>query len=282
MLKIIEYDNEISMSKSGMSVNDTLIPTDKSSLHYSRYIQNKIEKIFSIQIKKILYESNFLVIKNFGINTDQFIRLNLLISKNLYFSQRMGSYLHSFKIEFYSKNLSECANSGQFHTDFSFQKDRPNYIALQCIDTDPKYPFLGRNYIVNTKDIFYALLNQFHQSEQALFNLSLPYSFGDKVIWINPFYRDKKGEIAMRIHLSLVDASLLKVEHYINGIPITVIIENIALNKSTDFVLDQGDVLILSNKYLLHKRGECSINIQSSINNNNFCMSRKMNSIRFY
>mgnify|MGYP000456260636 CR=1 FL=1 len=281
MLKTIEYGNEISISKEGKFETYTHFPTDKDCSQHSHYIPNKIENTFSIKIKKILHESNCLVIKNFGINTDQFIRLNLLISKKLYFSQRMGSYLHSFKTEVYSDNLSECANSGQFHTDFSFQKFAPNYIALQCINTDPKYPFLGRNYVVSIKDIFDALLILFYKSEEEIFNLSLPYSFGDKVIWINPFYQDKKGGVAMRIHLSLVDSSLLKSEHYIDGISIVVIIGHIALNKSTDFVLDQGDVLIISNKYLLHKRGECSVNIQSGINNNNF-MSREMNSMRFY
>lgn len=87
----------------------------------------------------------------------------------------------------------------------------------------------------------------------------------------------------MKIHLSLVDVSLLRAEHYINDIPITLLISHIALDCSDSFVLNQGDVLILSNKYLLHKRGECSISFQPSMDKKNlFYKRRQMNSMRFY
>lgn len=236
----------------------------------------------SDKIEKALYEYNFVIIKNFGTDIDEFRQFNNSISKEIYLSNRMGCSLHSFRTKIYSENLSECAKSGGFHTDFAFQEEAPKYISLQCITPDPKYPFLGRNYVVNVRSIIDSLVQQFHQEEQNLLKISLPYSFGDKVIWVNPFYKDKNGIIAMKIHLSLVDESLLQPEHYINNIPITTILSQIALNYSHDFVLDKGDVLIMSNKYVLHKRGECSIKIKSSLNDKNgFYSSRKMNSMRF-
>lgn len=267
MVKIIEYDDFNSGNKISIS-------QARNPVHCS---------VFLSKIKKILKQYNYLLIKNFGTDTEQFKQLNHSISEQLYFSERIGSYLHSFKTELYSENLSECAKSGEFHTDFSFQENCPNYISLQCITPDPKYPFLGRNYVASVNTIVEVLVQQFHQNIETLLNLLLPYSFGDKVIWVNPFYQDNNEKIIMKIHLSLVDVSLLRAEHYINDIPITLIIAHIALDCSDDFVLNQGDVLILSNKYLLHKRGECSIGLQSSANEENqLYKSRQMNSMRFY
>lgn len=267
MVKIIEYgdfnsDNKIAKSQK------------RDSAHCS---------VFLSKIKKTLKQYNYFIIKNFGTDVEQFKQLNRSISKQLYFSERMGSYVHSYKTELYSENLSESAKPGEFHTDFSFQENPPHYISLQCVMPDPKHPFLGRNYVVCVNTIVEVLVQRFHQSIKALLNLSLPYSFGDKIIWINPFYQDSNGKITMKIHLSLVDVSLLRAEHYINDIPITLIIAHIALERSNDFVLNQGDVLILSNKYLLHKRGECSISFKSSaIEKNQLYKSRQINSMRFY
>lgn len=236
----------------------------------------------SDKIKRILRKDNFLIIKKFGTDIEAFRNLNTSISKEIYLSKRMGCSLHSFKTEIYSEDLSECAKSGDFHTDFAFQKDTPKYISLQCVSPDPKYPFLGRNYIVSVKSIVDSLVQQFHQREQDLLKLSLPYSFAEKVIWLKPFYKDKHGAMAMKIHLALVDESLLKAVHYINNIPITTILRQIALSYSHDFVLDKGDVLIISNKYVLHKRGECSINIKHNLNSKHvFYSGRTMNSMRF-
>jgi hypothetical protein len=236
----------------------------------------------SDKIRKVLYKYNFLIIKNFGTDVEEFKVLNNSISKEIYLSKRMGCSLHSFRTKIYSENLSECAKSGEFHTDFAFQEDTPNYISLQCINPDPKYPLLGRNYIVSVRNVIDCLVQKFHQKEHNLLKISLPYSFDKQVTWINPFYKDKSGTMAMKVHLSLVDESLLQPEHYINNIPITRILSQIALNYSEDFVLDKGDVLIMSNKYVLHKRGESSIKIKSSLNDkSDFYSSREMNSMRF-
>lgn len=267
MVKIIEYNDFKSSNKISIS-------QERNSTHCA---------VFLSKIKKTLKRYNYLLIRNFGTDVEQFKKLNHLISEQLYFSGRIGSYLHSFKTELYSENLSECAKSGEFHTDFSFQKNSPHYISLQCITPDPKHPFLGRNYVASVNTIVEVLVKQFHQNIKTLLNLLLPYSFGDKVIWVKPFHQDSNGKITMKIHLSLVDVSLLRSEHYINDIPITLIIAHIALDCSDDFVLNQGDVLILSNQYLLHKRGECSIGFQSSANKENqIYKSRQMNSMRFY
>lgn len=237
----------------------------------------------SDKIRKVLYKNHFLIIKNFGTDVEQFKFLNNSISEEIYSSKRMGCSLHSFRTKLYSDNLSEYATSGGFHTDFAFQENPPKYISLQCIAPDPKHPFLGRNYIVSVRSIIDSLVQQFYQTEKNLLKISLPYSFGKQVIWVNPFYRDKNGIMAMKIHLSLVDESLLQSEHhYINNIPITTVLSQIALNYSYDFALDKGDVLIMSNRYILHKRGECSIEIKSSINDGgSFYSSREMNSMRF-
>ena len=79
----------------------------------------------------------------------------------------------------------------------------------------------------------------------------------------------------MTIHLKIIDKLKLTKEHLINGIFLNDIINHISLSEGENLVLDSGDVIIMSNKFLLHKRGECSIDLINE-------KSREINSIRFY
>ena len=271
--KII-YNNELdSLINKEFKVHLNSLDKDKilfdSTISKSKGINNYI-----CNLKNKLQSDNFFIIKNFGTSTNDFILLNLILSKKLYFSKRMNIYLHNFKTKIKTLELSEELESGGFHTDFSFQDIVPDFISLQCLETDPKYPYLGRNYIVNAIDIFNVLLKKFNLTKKYLLEISLPYTFGNKTIWLKPFYMIN-NKIEMKIHIKYVDTSKLKKEHYIENISLVELINQISLNLATDIVLDKGDILILSNKFLLHKRGECSIDL---IDNK----SRELNSMRFF
>ena len=271
--KII-YNNELdSLINKEFKVHLNSLDKDKI-LFDSTISKSKGINKYICNLKNKLQSDNFFIIKNFGTSTNDFILLNLILSKKLYFSKRMNIYLHNFKTKIKTLELSEELESGGFHTDFSFQDIVPDFISLQCLETDPKYPYLGRNYIVNAIDIFNVLLKKFNLTKKYLLEISLPYTFGNKTIWLKPFYMIN-NKIEMKIHIKYVDTSKLKKEHYIENISLVELINQISLNLATDIVLDKGDILILSNKFLLHKRGECSIDL---IDNK----SRELNSMRFF
>lgn len=271
--KII-YNNELnSLSDREFKLNLNSLDKDKILFDSTVFKSKEIEKYIR-DLKDKLQSDNFFIIKNFGTSTSNFVILNFLLSKKLYFSKRMSVYLHNFKTKIKTLELSEELASGGFHTDFSFQDVVPDFISLQCLEADPKYPYLGRNYIVNTIDIFNMLLKKSNLTKKNLLQLSLPYTFGDKTIWLKPFYMIN-NRIEMKIHIKYVDTSKLGKEHYIENISLVELINQISLNLATDIVLNKGDILILSNRFLLHKRGECSLDL---INNK----SRELNSMRFF
>ena len=244
------------------------------SIHIKLFKDNISLNNFKQLIIDKLMINNYIIIKNFGVDVKKFIILNLLLAKKIYFSNRMNCYLHNFICKINSEELSEELESGGFHTDFLFQNNIPDFISLNCINKDPKYPYLGRNYIIDVNKIFKILVTNFNLTEDYLFNISFPYTFGDKTIWIRPFKKiDNKLE--MTIHLKIIDKLKLTKEHLINGIFLNDIINHISLSEGENLVLDSGDVIIMSNKFLLHKRGECSIDLINE-------KSREINSIRFY
>lgn len=274
MTNEIIYNNELdSLNTREFKINLNSLNKDKI-LFDDKIFKNKEIENYICNLKNKLQLDNFFILKKFGTNTKDFILLNFLLSEKLYFSKRMNIYLHNFKTKIKTLELSEELASGGFHTDFSFQDVVPDSISLQCLETDPKYPYLGRNYIVHAIDIFNILLKNFNLTKKYLLQISLPYTFGSKTIWLKPFYMIN-NKVEMKIHIKYVDTSKLKKEHYIDNISLVELINQISLNLATDIVLDKGDVLILSNRFILHKRGECSIDLI-----NNKC--REMNSMRFF
>jgi len=263
-LKQIDYKNELSdfINKKGE------IDFFSLTLDINKF-PTKV-KFFKEKIVNYLKANKVVYIKRFGISKSEYIFLNRLISKDIYYSKRMGVYVHNFKIRMNAHDLSEEIKSGSFHTDFTFQNISPDFISLQCISPDPKYPYLGINYLVSTQDIFNVLIEKFNFKAEYLLDISLPYTFDKITFWIKPFYLINNN-IEMKIHLRYIDRTKLNKDiiYLIN------LVEQVAMNLSKSITLNKGDVLLFSNKTLLHKRGECSIDL---LNN----QSRELNSIRFF
>lgn len=274
MTSEIIYLNELDNLDIGeFKLNLNSLNKDKVFLDEEVFINNKLLS-FKNKIITNLENNNFTIIKNFGTSDDKYIFLNLLISKKLYFSEKLDAYLYSFNTQIATTTLHEDLHSGGFHTDFSFQSNIPDFVSLQCLETDPKYPYLGRNYIANSIEIFQILIKKYNLSEKYLLNIQFPYTFGDKTIWTNPFSKIN-NKIEMKIHTKMIDITKLKKIHFVDKIPLNELINQLSLHLSSDFVLNKGDIAIFSNKYSIHKRGECSIDL---INNK----SRKLNSMRFF
>lgn len=228
-----------------------------------------------IDIHKVNNEG-FQVIRNFGINEESFInQIKKLSKNNLYFSKRMDSSIHKFQTLPFSENLSESPKSGDFHTDFMFQEAPPEFIVLCCLQPDPKYPLLGRNQIVRVLDLFSALHNTFKIPKTQLFKITLPFTINNKTHWEPLFSRDHRNNIIMKCHLSFLDKQ--KCFHLIHSIPLHALLENLCMQYATNLVLNTGDILVISNKYALHKRTECSVHFDET----GKIKSREMISIRF-
>ena len=67
-------------------------------------------------------------------------------------------------------------------------------------------------------------------------------------------------------------------EHHYKGSSWLDIVEELGKAYCTDFVLDRGDVALVSNRIALHRRGECSIEFLPE----GGYLSRKISTLRFY
>ncbi len=279
MLNEILYSNELDdLKRDRFEIDYNSILESKE--RFDRVIYSKSERLneFIKQLRNSLKKNNYVIIRNFGIDVEYFIILNFLLSKKIYFSKRLNAAIINIKIKLNSTDLSESLYNNTFHTDFLFQNVTPDFISLQCTKRDPKYPLYGRNYLVDVNELYWELIKKFSLSEEYLLNLRFPYTFGSKTFWIHVFSK-KKEKISARLHLSIIDLKKLQQDkHYFQKISIVELINQLALNLSKDFVLDEGDVVIFSNRYVLHKRGEVSLDFKSLDHYN----SREINSMRFF
>lgn len=220
--------------------------------------------------KKKLDEFGFLVLKNFGDSSEKLKNFIIGQGYNLFYSEKLDGWLHTFETKIDSSELSEELESGGFHTDFMFQKKPPRYIALQCIKADPKYPFYGRNQIVKIDHLINEFI-KFGIKESEFRELEVEYFLNGEIYKQKLFDSDFKN---IKYHQKFaINNIILK-----NNIKIIELINNVSLSVCSDFVLNSGDLLIIDNYTTLHRRSECSVKYDDE---REVFESRKMNSVRF-
>lgn len=220
------------------------------------------------------------IIRDFGVNITEFEYVFDRISKGkLYHAERIGSICHQYSVEVDSENFSQQMRTGGFHTDFMFQATPPEYIALLCLETDPRHPFYGRNQIVPMSALLNRLKTGFDLSIEDILQRHLPYHFANGQHFSVPLLHKANGGFQFKYHQHLVADSLSQglkkdktTEAYLAQLHAAMI------DVAEDVCLESGDLLIVSNYHALHRRGECSVSFDDK---NNVWQSRKMASLRF-
>lgn len=218
--------------------------------------------------KNILENSGFQIIRDFGDSADKLKNFILGQGYDLCYIQRLNGWLHTFETKFLAQELSEEVMSGGFHTDLMFQEYPPRYIALQCIQPDPKYPYYGRNQIAKVSDLIEELL-KFGFCKEELINLKIEYQLNDKTYEQSLFFDNLKS---IKYHQKFAQEN--------NKCPLQIVklLNDLSLSVCEDFVLDTGDLLIIDNHRTLHRRSECSVKYNYD---QKVFQGRKMNSTRF-
>lgn len=219
-------------------------------------------------IQKLGYQ----LVQEFGTDVERLKKdLTTLSNNKLFFSERLGSVVHRFKVLPYSHNLSEQASCGGYHTDFMFQPKPPEFIALLCIKPDPKHPFYGRNQVVHYDAFVEKIQSVYGLSERDLLEIKAKYDFSNYLAE-TPIIQKYDNRNIFKLHTSLMSESLIQ------SIPFKNIIETVCSDIAQDIVLDSGDLLIVSNHIALHRRSECSLSFSSD---GKTFKSREMVTIRF-
>lgn len=224
-----------------------------------------------------IQKTGFQVVRGFGTDVDCLARnLNTISCGKLFFSQRLGGVLHQFRVLPHSPNLSEQASCGGYHTDFMFQPNPPEFIALLCITPDPKHPFYGRNQIVHYEVFVQKMQSVYGVSELDLLELKVKYVFPNYSDFDIPILQRYGSRKIFRLHTSLMDVA--SNQSFLIDTPFKDAINAVCGDVAQDIVLDKGDLLIMSNHIALHRRSECTLAFESD---GYSFRSREMATIRF-
>lgn len=206
-----------------------------------------------------LAENGFQLIRQYGIDVSRLERdLDQISGGQLYYSSRVGALCHQYSVLPESANFSEQMLGGGFHTDFMFQPNPPAYIALLCLQPDPRHPLYGRNQVVHVRPFLERMQQIFGVSEQELKEYRLLYDLAERGRFEQPILSDLDGKPIFRFHERLLAKGQMK------GISapdmsVAAMLHAVMMEVMADICLDRGDLLILSNHNALHRRGECSI-----------------------
>jgi len=276
---VIEYNNNEQLKFLVQELRQ--YPVDVTSPNIGD-IQEKFSEISLntiYEIKKLFIEHNYLIIRGFGAVAGDAITLAKLLSENIFYQGDDLKYIYEFETQpFQTKTFSSSLSCGAFHTDFWTVDNPPDYVLLQCVEPDPKHPFYSRNQVVLLPLLLTRLEELIPNIMPKLLNISFPHRVKNRVIWVK-FLEMHGNNLMVRIHPNYIDESSLEAHHYIGDVAIHHLISNIAQSISFDFVLDSGDILIVSNKLCLHRRNEATVVFQDSLSQ---WKGRKLNTLRFF
>ncbi|CAH2904091.1 MAG: hypothetical protein PCALPYG88_7178 [uncultured Paraburkholderia sp.] len=193
----------------------------------------------------------------------------------LFFSARLGSFVHEFRVLPHSENLSEQASCGGYHTDFMFQPCPPAFVALLCLRPDPKHPMYGRNQVVHRDAFLERMENVYGITKADLLKQKVDYPFPGRAPISLPILQRLNDQLILTLHTSLMPCGTLPA---FDNLPLKSVIDAICGEIAEDIVLDQGDLLIVSNHTALHRRSECTLAFNAA---DRSFKSREMATVRF-
>lgn len=224
----------------------------------------------------LIRSQGYQLVRGFGTDSARLeSELSSVSQGKLFFSERIGSFVHEFRVLPYSENLSEQASGGGFHTDFMFQPRPPEFTTLLCLRPDPRHPFYGRNQVVHRDDFLERMDKIYRIGSADLLSRPIEYSFPNRPSICLPILQLVDDEQVLRLHTSLMPAGRIK---SFDDLPLKHIIEAVCSDIANELVLDQGDLLIVSNHFALHKRSECSFSFNPY---DGSFTSREMATVRF-
>lgn len=215
-------------------------------------------------IKNALLQHGAIIIRDFSREANDAALMIDAIKGHLFYQNSELGYIHTFEtVPFQRDTLSTPLDCGAFHTDFWTREEIPDFILLQCIKTDPKHPFYSRNQVISVENLLKQIEELNPESLSILKEISIPHRVHSKEFTVKLLKKNDSGKFEICIHPKYIAEDLLEEKHYINGVTIPNFISEIAKWLSYDFVLNSSDVIMVSNKLFLHRRGEASVDFSN-------------------
>lgn len=171
---------------------------------------------------------------------------------------RGGKIVKTFRMSPWTKDLSHTLKEGHFHTDLNTEVAPPAVTAIQCLTPDPGAPLFGVNRVARLQDLLSFLATQGKEDTLAFLCDTTVTMVNDRSMeaWSGTIV--KEGRI--RFHPETLRAGGRRFKDQVSVAETCLAeIHAAALEVSTPFWLEEGDVLLVSNRRTLHYRGECSV-----------------------
>lgn len=218
---------------------------------------------FSANVRQVFTERDHLILKGLPVSAEG---ATLLLAArtvgSMFRTYRGRQIIKHFKMSPWTKELSHTTREGEFHNDLNTESNPPAITAMQCLDPDPGAPHYGVSRVARLSDLL-AFLEEGNDAE------TLRFLTRDTVTMLNDRSRSSWSgrmveEGAIRYHPETLRAAARRSGHPAPALEDQIgSVARAAWAVSEPFILDRGDILLLSNHRTLHYRGECSVVFKS-------------------
>jgi hypothetical protein len=197
-----------------------------------------------------------------GLNADEGRSL-LVVSRALgttFGTYGEGRIVKRFRMSPWATGLSHTLRAGDFHTDGNVARNPPSGTAMQCEVEDPGAPEYAEQRVAYLPDILKRLASG-SSDEVAAFKF-LTESEASIASESSPgFWRGRLVQDgAIRYHPQSLRVAAKRLNQQDPGLEATIAaIHRASMDVSVPFHTRPGDTVLVSNRFALHYRGECSV-----------------------
>ena len=214
---------------------------------------------FSADVRQAFAAQDHIILKGLPVSDDG---ATLLVAArtigSMFRTYRGGQIIKHFKMSPWTSELSHTTREGEFHTDLNTEPCPPAITAMQCLDQDPGAPRYGVTRVVRMAALL-DFLEEYKEEETFRFLTQ------ETIIMLNDrSWSSWTGNIVkegiIRYHPETLRAAARRSGNSTSLLEDQIArVTQAALAVSEPFILERGDVLLLSNYRTLHYRGECSV-----------------------
>ena len=214
---------------------------------------------FGTEVRDALCSRDFLIIKGLAVSNDGATLIGAAQAIGLNFRTYRGEKIvKHFKMSPWTTELSHKTREGEFHTDLNTESSPTAITEMQCCDPDPGATQYGVSRVARLSDLL-AHLHQCGDTE------ALRFLTQDTVTMLNDRSSSSwSGRIVqgntIRYHPETLRSAALRSGQMAEALEDRLTaVGRAAFAVSEPFVMDRGDILLLSNHRTMHYRGECSV-----------------------
>ncbi|HEX3426925.1 MAG TPA: TauD/TfdA family dioxygenase [Acidimicrobiales bacterium] len=171
---------------------------------------------------------------------------------------RGSSIVKTFRMSPWTTDLSHTLADGEFHTDLNTDPNPPPVTCIQCVTPDPGAPRYGINRVARAADLLACLAASGNEDLLRFLcetRVTMVNDHSDSA-WTGTIVDGER----IRFHPETLRAASRRYKHVDPETESNLAaLHEAAVEVSTPFWLDTGDILFLSNHRTLHYRGECSV-----------------------